>query len=300
MAGITAAVIGAGTAIYSAKKQASAQNKALKAAENAQKAADPYADYRAGAASQLNAMSQSGYNPNFTGINQGLAGLQQATANATNRDNMYAPVQFSAGDTSVGTLNDYVAPYKDAILEASLQGAQRQSAAQGYTGSGNALIAAAQAGRESAMYSYQLAGIDQASARESKIAGANLGMQANQLYAQQLMNANDNMLQQSALGMQGAAAYLNAMYQNEGMLADAYNNRFNQLAMLSGANVGLQTAAGISGNVSSGQQNVGAGYAGLGQSVGTGLSQVVGAIGDKGWFGGRSANVGTKVGGNFK
>lgn len=74
MAGITAAVIGAGTAIYSAKKQASAQNKALKAAESAQKAADPYAQYRPGAAAQLNALSQNGYTPNMDGINQGIAG----------------------------------------------------------------------------------------------------------------------------------------------------------------------------------------------------------------------------------
>lgn len=302
MAGITAAVIGAGTAIYSANRQKKAQSEATKAAQSAQKAADPYAQYREGAASQLNALSQNGYTPNLTGINQGLTGLQNATnaagapldlQNQISRGDLYAPERFTAGNTSVGSLNDFVGPYKDVILQASLQGAQRQSAAQGYTGSGNALVAAAQAGRESAMYSYQLAGIDQESARASAIAGAQLGMQANQLYAQQLMNANDNALQlsalglqqgelslkQRALGMEGANQYLNAMYKNEGMLQEAYNNRFNQLAMLSGADVGINAAAGVSGAVSTGIQNQGQAAANQANAIGSGIAGIIGAFG---------------------
>lgn len=298
---VAAAVIGAGTAIYAANRQKKAQSEATKAAEKAMGAADPYAQYRAGSASQLNAMSQNGYSPNFDGINQGLAGLQNANnsigSSGTNKSDLYGPVRFDAPTVSaggdVGSLGSYSAQYKDAILAAREQSAQRQSAAQGYTGSGNALVAAANAGTEAIMYSYQLGEQDRQAAERTRqlqfdasYANAGFGLQNNQLYAQQLMSANGNLIdignqgvQKAGLGIQGATTYLNAMYQNQAMLQDAYNNRFNQLAMLSGAEDGINAAAGISGAVSTGIQNQGQGSANQANAIGSGIAGVIGAFG---------------------
>lgn len=301
MAAVTTAVIGAGTAIYGAKKNKDAQKQATKTAETAMKAADPYAQYRAGAAGQLNQMSQNGYTPSFDGINKGLDGLQRATNAASapgmSKSDLYAPVRFDAPTVTaggeVGSLNSYSEQYKTAILAAREQSAQRQSAAQGYTGSGNALVAAANAGTEAIMYGFQLGEQDRRAAQVTRqlqfdASNANAGytLGNNQLYAQQLMSANrdlvgldGNNVQRGALGVQGASAYLNAMYQNEGMLSDAYNNRFNQLSTLSGAGAGLQTAAGISGAVSSGQQNVGQARDNYANTIGSGIAGVLGTFG---------------------
>ncbi len=260
MAGITAAVIGAGTAIYSASRQKKAQDKALDAAKDAQKAADPYAAYRPQAAQQLSQFSQNAYTPNMTGVDSALAKLQSAT------DKAGSGATVTAGG-SVGNLTDYNQPYLTAILDARMQAAQRQSAAQGYTGSGNALVAAANAGTEAQMYAYQLAEQDRQAAERTRqlqfdasTANASLG------------------LQRDTLGMQGASAYLNAMYQREGFLQDAYNDRFNQLALLSGAGQGLQNAANVSGNVSSGYQNVGQAQANMGSTIGTSITGLLGNL----------------------
>lgn len=101
MAVITAAAIGVAGTIYAASQAKKQQNAAIKASEKAQAAADPYAQYRGGAAQQLNA-------------------LQQDPSSITD-----------------------MASYK-----ARLQAAQRAAAANGFTGSGNALIMAADAGGE--------------------------------------------------------------------------------------------------------------------------------------------------------
>lgn len=287
---VAAAIIGAGTAIYGAKKQKDAQKDATKSAEKAMAAADPYAQYRAGSASQLNAMSQNGYTPSFDGINRGLDGLQSATNRATNPDNLYQPINFTAPTVTaggeVGSLNSYSEQYKTAILAAREQSAQRQSAAQGYTGSGNALVAAANAGTEAIMYGFQLGEQDRQAAQKTRqlafdasYANAGFAQGNNQLYAQQRMDANGNLIQQGALGMEGASQYLNAMYKNEGMLSQAYNDRFNQLAMLSGADVGIQSAAGVSGAVSSGKQNEGQARDNYANTIGSGIAGILGTFG---------------------
>ena len=99
MGAITAAVIGAGTAIYSTTQAKKQQKDAQKAQSQQMEALDPYAQYRPGAAERLDALSKD------------PSSIQDA------------------------------APYK-----ARMQAAERTIASQGYTGSGNALVAAAEAG----------------------------------------------------------------------------------------------------------------------------------------------------------
>jgi len=99
MAAITAAVIGVAGTIYATKQAKKQQTEAIQASEKAQAAADPYAQYRGSAATQLNNLMQ---NP-----------------------------------SNIVDLPAY---------KARLQAAQRTAAANGFTGSGNALVAAADAG----------------------------------------------------------------------------------------------------------------------------------------------------------
>lgn len=196
---VAGAIIGAGASIYGANQQKKSQKAALQSAERAMGAADPYAPYRAGAAKRLDEFSQN---------------------------------EFQVDE--MGDLDSYSGKYKDLILDARMQAAERQSAAQGYTGSGNALVAAANAGTEAIMYGFQLGGQDRASAEMTR-----------------------------------------------GLRFDNHNSRFDQLAKMSGADGGLQAAAGISGAVSSGQQNVGQARANLANTVGSGIAGVLGAFGKK-------------------
>lgn len=142
MAAITAAVVGAGTAIYAAKKSSDQQKKAIKASEAAQAAADPFAQYRPEYAKKLSELSK---NPD------------------------------SIKDT--------------ATYKARLGAAERTMAAQGYTGSGNALAAAADAG--AAAYQQEFDNL-------SMLSGAGVGVgTAAGVYgsaANSRSNANDNNL----------------------------------------------------------------------------------------------------------
>lgn len=99
MAAVTAAVIGAGTAMYASSQAKKQQKDAQKFATEQMGALDPFAEYRPEAAARLNALSK---------------------------------------DPS--SIKD------SATYKARLQAAERTMAAQGYTGSGNALVAAADAG----------------------------------------------------------------------------------------------------------------------------------------------------------
>lgn len=102
MAAITTAAIGAGTAIYSAKKASSNAKQANKIAQQGIEAADPYAKYRPEAAKQLS--------------------------------------DLMANPSSIMDTPEY---------KARQQAVARQLASQGYTGSGNALIEAADAAGQS-------------------------------------------------------------------------------------------------------------------------------------------------------
>jgi hypothetical protein len=152
MAAITAAAIGAGTAIYTTTQAKKQQKDAQNFAKDQMGAADPYAPYRADAAKRLDEL-------------------------------MKDPSKISS-----------TATYK-----ARLQAAERTMASQGYTGSGNAAIAAADAG------------------------------------------------------------------------AAAYQQEFDNLAMLSGAGTGTQTAASVAGSAmnanSNANDNVLSGYAGVGNNL---------------------------------
>jgi hypothetical protein len=96
MAAITAAVISAGVAIYSAKKSSDNQKAQNKLGKEAIDAADPFKQYRPQYAEKLNALMQD--------------------------------------PTSIESTPEY---------KARITAAQRQMAAQGYTGSGNAIEEAA-------------------------------------------------------------------------------------------------------------------------------------------------------------
>ena len=159
MAVTTAAVIGAGTAVYGASQQSKASKKAAKTAQAAQAAADPYAAYRDDAAQKLNALSN--------------------------------------GKTDVSTTASYAARVK---------AAERTMASQGYTGSGNALVEAANAG------------------------------------------------------------------------AAAYQQEFDNLAMLSGATTGTTNAANASSNTIKAQQSAGNASANLTSQIGQGVSSVLGTF----------------------
>ena len=143
MAAVTAAAIGAGTAIYSARqssKQAKEQNKL---AREGIEAADPYKQYRPEMAKKLNALVED--------------------------------------PSSITETPEY---------KARLEAAARQLAAQGYTGSGNAVIEAANAGG---------AAYQQAFENLSMLSGA--GASPGGGYGQALdaaANANDNKLSATA------------------------------------------------------------------------------------------------------
>lgn len=96
MAAITAAVIGAGTAIYAAKKNSDAQKKQAQLAQQGIDAADPFRTYRPQYADKLN--------------------------------------KLMSDPSSITDTPEY---------KARLTAASRQLAAQGYTGSGNAILEAA-------------------------------------------------------------------------------------------------------------------------------------------------------------
>lgn len=139
---VTAAVIGAGTALYTTNAAKKQQKEAIKASEKAQSAADPFAQYRPEYAERLSALSKD-------------------PSSITN-----------------------TATYK-----ARLQAAERVMAAQGYTGSGNAAAAAADAG--AAAYQQEFDNL-------SMLSGASSGLQtAASVYgsgAAARGNANDNYL----------------------------------------------------------------------------------------------------------
>lgn len=145
MGAVTAAVIGAGTALYSANRAKSQQKKAQDFAKEQMEGLDPFAEYRPEFAKQLTELAKD-------------------------------PSKIK--DSSV---------YK-----ARLMAAERTMASQGYTGSGNALVAAADAGASAYQQEFEnlaaLAGVGNAGARASAY-GTAAGAQG---------NANDNYL--SAIG----------------------------------------------------------------------------------------------------
>lgn len=97
MGAVTAAVIGAGTAIYSAKKSSDQAKQQAKLGREAIDAADPFRQYRPQYAEKLNKLMED--------------------------------------PSSITSTPEY---------KARMQAVQRQLSAQGYTGSGNALVAAAE------------------------------------------------------------------------------------------------------------------------------------------------------------
>lgn len=99
MAAVTTAVIGAGTAIYSAKKAGDQAKEQKKLGEKAIDAADPFRQYRPKYAEKLN--------------------------------------ELMTDPSKIQDTPEY---------KARIQAVQRQLSAQGYTGSGNALVEAANAG----------------------------------------------------------------------------------------------------------------------------------------------------------
>ena len=146
MGAITAAVIGAGTAIYSANRASKQQKDAQKFAREQMANADPYAPYRDDAAKRLNALI--------------------------------------ADPSSI----------KDsAAYKARLQAAERTLAAQGYTGSGNALVEVANAGGAAYQQEFdnlaRLSGADTGSQTAAGLAGTAMGVN---------QSASDNYL--SAIG----------------------------------------------------------------------------------------------------
>lgn len=165
MAAITAAAIGAGTAIYASKQAGKQQKDAIKASNAAQAAADPFAQYRPEYAKKLSAL-------------------------AANPD--------SIKDT--------------ATYKARLGAAERTMAAQGYTGSGNALAAAADAG--AAAYQQEFDNL-------SLLSGAGVGIGA-----------------ATAAYGSGAAAQGNANDNRLSAIAGVGNNLANIATMWGGRNTG--------------------------------------------------------------
>jgi hypothetical protein len=142
MAAVTAAVIGAGTAIYASNQAKKQQKDAQKFANEQMGALDPFAEYRPEAAARLNALSK---------------------------------------DPS--SIKD------SATYKARLMAAERTMAAQGYTGSGNALVAAADAGASAYQQEFDnlamMSGAAQGQAARSSAYGTAAGANS---------NANDNRL----------------------------------------------------------------------------------------------------------
>lgn len=161
MAAVTAAVVGAGTALYSANRAKSQQKDAQKFAREQMEQLDPFAEYRPEFAKQLSALSK---------------------------------------DPSI---------IKDsASYKARLQAAERTIASQGYTGSGNALVAAAEAGAAAYQQEFDnlsmLSGATQGQGARASAYGTAAGAQS---------NANDNYLS-SLAGVGNNLTNLASMFGN--------------------------------------------------------------------------------------
>lgn len=142
MAAVTAAVIGAGTAIYSSNQAKKQQKDAQNFAREQMGAMDPFAEYRPEAAARLQALSKD--------------------------------------PSSIKNTASY---------KARLQAAERVMASQGYTGSGNALVAAADAGAAAYQQEFDnlamMAGVSQGQGARASGYGTAAGANS---------NANDNYL----------------------------------------------------------------------------------------------------------
>lgn len=167
MAAITTAAIGVATTVYATNAAKKEGKKNRDAAANAAKGADPYAEYRAGAAADLDALQ--------------------------------------ADPSKIKNTAEY---------KARMMAAERTMASQGYTGSGNAMVAAAEAG--ASVYQQAFDNL----ARQS---GVDVGLQTaagvSSTGLQTAQNSSDNYL--SSIG--GVA-------NNIGNLAGTIGARFNQPA----------------------------------------------------------------------
>lgn len=152
MAAVTAAVIGAGTAIYASSQAKKQQKDAQKFASEQMGALDPFAEYRPESAARLQALSK---------------------------------------DPS--SIKD------SATYKARLMAAERTMAAQGYTGSGNALVAAADAGASAYQQEFDnlslLAGVSNGQGARSSAYGtaANANSNANDNYLSSVAGIGNNL-----------------------------------------------------------------------------------------------------------
>lgn len=142
MAGITSAVIGAATTVYSARQAKKQQKEAQRFAEEQMSAMDPFAEHRGEYAARLNALA-----------------------------------------------SDPSSIENTALYRARLKAAERAMAAQGYTGSGNALAAAADAG--GSVYQQELENL---MALSGAVQGLGARASAYGTAAGAAGNANDNYL----------------------------------------------------------------------------------------------------------
>jgi len=119
----------------------------------------------------------------------------------------------------VNNPNSYDAVANSSVGQAYQQAASRTMASQGYTGSGNALVAAANAGGQAYQQNFNnlatLAGAAYSPATAGQI-GAN---NANNAYGQN----NNTMANLGALASQFTSAYQNSYGSNSGIY-DGYNN----------------------------------------------------------------------------
>jgi len=142
MAAVTAAAIGAGTAIYGSQQAKKQQKDAQKFGKEQMEGLDPFAEYRPEAAARLNALSK---------------------------------------DPS--SIKD------SATYKARLMAAERTMAAQGYTGSGNALVAAADAGASAYQQEFDNLAMMSGAAQGQAARASGYGTAAGAMG-----NANDNRL----------------------------------------------------------------------------------------------------------
>lgn len=191
MGAITAAVIGAGTALYTTSQSKKQQNKAIAAQKEMVSSSDPFQQYRSGAASQLSALA--------------------------------------SGQTDLSTTASY---------KARLQAAERTLAAQGYTGSGNAAIAAADAGAAAYQQEFdnlsRLAGVDQG--QGAAVGAYSAGNQA-------VGNANDNYLSGLA-GVGNNLANVASMWGNRTSGAPTYTGSGSAIGGTSGSFLPTAGSAG--------------------------------------------------------
>ena len=161
MAGITAAVIGAASTVYSVKQAKKQQKDAQQFANEQMEAMDPFAEHRGAYADRLNAL----------------------TSDPSSIENT-------------------------AAYRARLQAAERAMASQGYTGSGNALAAAADAG--GMVYQQELENL---MALSGAVQGLSARASAYGTAAGAAGNANDNYL--GALsGLGNSVVGLGGMFAN--------------------------------------------------------------------------------------